>query len=158
MRPWTEAEQEAHRQAWVEALRSGNYLQTTGALIGRDWSAGITPPPIAYCCLGVACVVAAEDPELAPFELEIDLDDEVVRFGIGYGDETDSEAEADNESEYLPPFLVDYFGLLGTRGEYGESDDEELIRLNDDGVTFGDIARTIESEEFRVTGTQRGGK
>jgi hypothetical protein len=36
---------------WVEALRSGRYKQATGALKKED----------GYCCLGVACDLAAQD-------------------------------------------------------------------------------------------------
>ena len=37
-------------QKWVEALRSGKYEQTRGALRKGDW----------FCCLGVACELAIE--------------------------------------------------------------------------------------------------
>lgn len=48
-------------QAWVKALRSGEYKQTTGAL--RRSSATETMPE-GYCCLGVLCDIAAKNPEL----------------------------------------------------------------------------------------------
>ncbi len=40
----------ANRKAWVEALRSGKYQQTTGTLTDQE----------GYCCLGVACLVAGK--------------------------------------------------------------------------------------------------
>jgi len=46
--------------AWVKALRSGDYQQTTGKLKGlRD---GDFPPntPPGYCCLGVLCDISTE--------------------------------------------------------------------------------------------------
>ena len=43
------------KKAWIKALKSGDYIQGTGAL---RRSITINDPEIAYCCLGVACVVA----------------------------------------------------------------------------------------------------
>ena len=43
------------KKAWTKALRSGDYIQGAGTL-RRDST--VNNPEIAYCCLGVACVVA----------------------------------------------------------------------------------------------------
>ena len=40
------------KKQWIKALKSGDYLQGTGALSESSGSA------LAYCCLGVACSVA----------------------------------------------------------------------------------------------------
>jgi hypothetical protein len=44
------------RQAWLEALRSGDYQQGRGALKQKDEGNGVV-----YCCLGVACEVIAPE-------------------------------------------------------------------------------------------------
>lgn len=51
-------------QAWLAALRSGQYRQTTGVL--QDHEA-------AFCCLGVACMVS---------QLNLRLDGEHKLFGV----------------------------------------------------------------------------
>ena len=43
------------KKAWIKALKSGDYIQGTGAL---KRSIDINNSEIAYCCLGVACSVA----------------------------------------------------------------------------------------------------
>ena len=43
------------KKAWIKALKSGDYIQGTGAL---RRSIDINNSEIAYCCLGVACIVA----------------------------------------------------------------------------------------------------
>ena len=43
-------------QKWVDALRSGEYKQTRGALRGDD--EGNEPK---FCCLGVACDLYAKE-------------------------------------------------------------------------------------------------
>ena len=43
------------KKAWIKALKSGDYIQGTGAL---KRSIDINNSEIAYCCLGVACAVA----------------------------------------------------------------------------------------------------
>lgn len=55
------AEQAAHCRLWIAALRSGEYQQTKGALhrlVPGDAPGGGLPA--GWCCLGVACDVAAE--------------------------------------------------------------------------------------------------
>lgn len=49
---------------WLEALRSGEYEQTTGALRSTN----------GYCCLGVLCEVAVKNgviPEAVPDEINV---------------------------------------------------------------------------------------
>jgi hypothetical protein len=56
---WTPEEQREHRRLWVEALRSGRFTQGRGALHWVDDPVSSTGD--SYCCLGVACKVAAEN-------------------------------------------------------------------------------------------------
>lgn len=52
------------RAKWLDALRSGNYTQTTGTLVaGLDAEGHVIPRrlphhKLGYCCLGVLCDVA----------------------------------------------------------------------------------------------------
>ena len=43
-----------NQKLWVEALRSGKYLQGKERLVQKDG------PNITYCCLGVACKLYEE--------------------------------------------------------------------------------------------------
>ena len=43
------------KQQWIEALRSGNYLQ------GKNWLADDMGTNVYYCCLGVLCEIAELD-------------------------------------------------------------------------------------------------
>jgi hypothetical protein len=52
------------KKLWVDALRSGDYQQTTGRLRRETHSAGT-----GFCCLGVLCNLhAQEHPEIAAKE------------------------------------------------------------------------------------------
>lgn len=44
---------------WVAALRSGNYLQGSGAL-GADYVTDTTPKTKLHCCLGVLCEIGVK--------------------------------------------------------------------------------------------------
>ncbi len=50
MSTYTDDEIREHRKLWTEALRSGAYRQARGTLEREG----------AYCCLGVACIVAEQ--------------------------------------------------------------------------------------------------
>jgi hypothetical protein len=52
------------KEAWVKALRSGDYRQANGKLF--DPAAG------SYCCLGVLCKVAGAEFKVAEIVLECD--------------------------------------------------------------------------------------
>jgi hypothetical protein len=57
-------EKKARMRAFIAALRSGRYRQTTGTLnrlYKADESVGRTRAIRKYCCLGVACEVAIKD-------------------------------------------------------------------------------------------------
>jgi hypothetical protein len=65
------------KQKWIEALRSGNYEQTTGSL--REGN--------RYCCLGVLCAIQGsnfqEFPELETGELTSDDEDNEYDYSAG---------------------------------------------------------------------------
>lgn len=109
---------------WVDALRSGEFKQTTGRL--RN-DAG------EYCCLGVACEVAIKDGiDLVPF------DDGYLRPELlGYTGGT------------MPVAVREWLGLSGDpiigTGEFGLP--LSAISTNDShGWSFDQIADAIERE------------
>lgn len=103
------------QKKWVEALRSGTYTQCNDALVSYNAQTGHA----SYCCLGVADKL---------FNLVPNSKDNL------YGS--------------------DYRGVLGLRTENGGFlrlmtvngyDYTELTQMNDDGVTFEQIADFIET-------------
>lgn len=110
------------KKAWVEALRSGKYLQGKYALRTKDNH---------FCCLGVA-VEAMDlggwaDPALDPVEAQIfDPTKYVGEFVTGQ-----------TNQNRMPPQTRDLIGL-------DVLDHDVLIGMNDNGKTFGEIADYIE--------------
>lgn len=106
-------------KAWVKALRSGEYKQAKGRLKEGD----------AYCCLGVACIVATkggveEVPEIAYDDVDLDINFIMVKEWIGL---------MDAQGRYE----------VGTKAYYLASD-------NDSGLSFGEIADIIEANEDKL--------
>lgn len=126
----TKEQRQELRRKWVEALRSGEFLQTDCALHDDH----------GYCCLGVACEVFERE---FPGELNVTLDDN------GYW-------HYDGEDTFLPEKVADAFGihpegrtknsrLLETPTQSSNSlYENSLYDLNDSGVTFTEIADVIE--------------
>lgn len=112
---------------WVDALRSGQYVQGTGGLKLE------TPEGAQYCCLGVACDVAIKDGV------------KVNQRAIG----ARSYIEFNETSGFLPEAVMAW---LGTDTDSpmvlcrNDSDFEQtLTYLNDtEGWGFGEIADAIE--------------
>lgn len=73
---------------WIDALRSGDYKQTTGCLVDGN----------GYCCLGVGTEVAIKNG--LPYR----------RVGlVGYRPESDPESEPENT--VLPKAVADWYGV-----------------------------------------------
>ena len=110
---------QAIKEKWVAALRSGEYQQCTGALCreggGRDAD--------KFCCLGVLCDIMQEG-EWKPAE---SLYGNKRRFSIG-----DS-----SNCNKLPLALLDRTGI-------SMSLENRLLEMNDNGETFAQIADYIE--------------
>jgi len=107
---------------WVEALRSGEYPQTTNWLAKEG----------RYCCLGVACELAVKDG--LPVEVTFNG---AIRKPLSYN----------GFNQVLPPAVRDWLGLdeLDPYAEY-EGSRHKLSLLNDDGAfDFNAIADVIES-------------
>lgn len=104
---------------WVEALRSGEYKQTDSVLCQRypDGSLG-------HCCLGVLCR----------------LNDKVEVI------EKDNELFFDAEKSVLPFTVKNWAEMKTVDGNFDLEDNEfnSLVEMNDDGVSFLEIADFIE--------------
>jgi hypothetical protein len=107
------------KEKWIAALRSGEYAQTKGALrrpVG-------TPQGAGYCCLGVLCevVVGRENIEWEPA----------------------ANAYSFMGESGLPPTPV------LEEADYTEEENDtfwELPSMNDNGVSFDEIADYIEQK------------
>ena len=110
--------QKALREKWVEALRSGDYEQTTerleGPVLDDD---GEATSRIGHCCLGVLCRVIEPEGSISQFR---------AKPGEGYPPQ-----EILNEET---------LAMVGISLE----DQYRLTNLNDDGVSFEEIADLLE--------------
>lgn len=107
------------QKKWVEALRSGKYKQGTSRL-SRDGY---------YCCLGVACEIFAK-----ALGLKISLKDGRKIY---------------DRSDTLAPIKI--VKLLKLRSNAGKGKDfrtQTLTYLNDNGVSFNQIADLLETGEY----------
>lgn len=121
-RNWTLEEQKAHRKEWVNALRSGKFMQGRKALHIESTN--------SYCCLGVACVVAGK---------KIPAVKRPVGENDGY----------DDKYLVLSEEVQDYYGLNSSNGEYESNSNlvKSLTIDNDDNnLDFNQIADIIEAE------------
>lgn len=119
------------KQLWIEALRSGEYPQDSGALRTQD----------GYCCLGVLCEVALKEGVIKPEDVKPNKadDDELWSYGPGIADDITLPEAVQNWAE---------IDEAGTRSDCVVTDVEgsNLALLNDRGESFEDIAKVIEAE------------
>lgn len=109
------------KKLWVEALRSGEYKQTSGELRDSD----------GFCCLGVLCDIYKKE------ELEGEW---------AASDGTDAQifiTSHDRSSQFLPSEVMHWSGLPVNPSVF---DDDTLADLNDSGADFALIAAIIETE------------
>lgn len=116
------------KKKWVEALRSGQYEQGTGALVIEDQTG--TGVERRYCCLGVLCEVVGMVPMRLP---------------------TDDRLSYDGEVGELPSTVVAFTGLTEPDPKLNkyirptlDNEVRSLARFNDDGLTFPQIADVID--------------
>lgn len=114
---------------WLDALRSGSYQQTKGAL--RSVHSG-------FCCLGVLCDVMDSSKWVPPHP----QDHRYVYVNADYNAEIDPEAwDSDYDDRVLggyPP--RSYLAKVGLTPNQAR----ELAGMNDEGASFTTIADTIE--------------
>jgi len=121
---YTKEEIEGNRTAWIEALTSGEYKQTSSRLhrIGGG-----------YCCLGVACEVLGVEGV------------EGVEVG-GLGNERIK--SYDGDPAYAPHRVTAALGLHTPDGAYYNDKGGQissLARDNDNGKSFLDIVEILNS-------------
>ena len=109
---------------WVAALRSGEFKQGRGVLRVGD----------LFCCLGVSCELAVR--------AGVDIDMTVVNNAFTYNGHAFS----------LPANVRLWLGLTTEKGEYIDAIGSRgsLTADNDNGVSFAQIANTIEAHESEL--------
>lgn len=116
---------------WLDALKSGEYKQGQKTLRDED----------KFCCLGVACDLFAQAHRSDAKWIK--LEPHVWQFAI------DPEDDDSKVSEYLNADVKQWVGLQSISGEPSISSDSPpnlsgLAYLNDEGLTFKEIAEEIE--------------
>lgn len=111
-------------QKWVDALRSGEYVQGKDSL--RTWD--------RLCCLGVLSELAIEN--------GVEIEKSISPMGI---------YSYNGDDCYAPTLVADWVGLTSKQGVYGHGN-SCLAKKNDAGCTFSEIADLIElhAEELGV--------
>ena len=110
------------KEKWVNALRSGDYKQTTGNLY---------EPGVGYCCLGVLTDLYLK---------EKGLEWDTTKSSTGW-------VCFEDEFEFLPESVMQWAGLKDNRGTYDNViESPALTDLNDNGISFNEIADVIESK------------
>ena len=107
-------------EKWIAALRSGEYKQTSGILANHNRT--------EHCCLGVLCELAIED----GVGLQVLRPDDA------------SYTSFDGEGSHLPDCVQDWADTYGATPVTPRQSIVELIRMNDSGSSFEDIADHIE--------------
>ena len=113
---------------WVEALRSGNYIQ------GIEYLKQKSDGEIYYCCLGVLCEIEKE---------RFDLQEKEGDFAFEFN-ETDSVLP-----KKVSKLLGWYKGTdknLDTTGKIRDRQFTDLAEANDNGQIFESIADIIEEQ------------
>ncbi len=112
------------KEAWVDALRSGDYFQIRGQL--GDGGNG-------RCCLGVLADV-------------VDIPSDCLPEGAGHEEFRDRlyADKSNDRSELYHDFPS--VGMLKEMGSLGMSEAQALAQMNDDGHGFAEIADFIEKK------------
>lgn len=110
---------------WVDALRSGEYEQ------GKNCLAQETENKIKYCCLGVACELAYQE----NFVDKVVIEAAHGQSSIFYG--------ASVQSGCLPIEVMRWLEV-DANDPYIHVAGDWLSALNDEGLTFNNIADLIE--------------
>jgi hypothetical protein len=132
---WSLVQQAEHRRQWVAALRSGEFAQGRNALRDGD----------SYCCLGVACELAARANVIRPGRRA------VPRPGVPRSDMVYGYGSVGNTG-YLPIEVMDWLGVLSNTAPLTDPPEgiPHLAAANDQGMSFHEIADLIEQGKIRV--------
>lgn len=115
------------KKKWLSALRSGKYKQTQKTLKDSN----------GHCCLGVLCDIHRLTTK---------------KKGNTWKKRVNGQLEYHGFSDVLPPIVSKWAGLKDSIGEPAKNPTlrnslgylTSLVGLNDDGVSFKEIARYIE--------------
>ena len=122
------------KKDWIDALRSGEFKQCTGALAKRDPEAGTT----SYCCLGVLATIAGVG-------VRLDVASP-VEHAVFFTFDEDNTATGIIPAAYQNTIVSDLD--LSTLVGPGIDRPDDLMRIlttkNDNGATFEDIATYLE--------------
>jgi hypothetical protein len=120
---------------WIDALRSGEYQQTTGSLENLQGGQRYN------CCLGVLMRVASADPTLS-------------HLTFTFQDPDPSGYVLMNGNSSLPPeSVMGEFGFGSERNPHLRILGGNATQANDDGYSFADIAYALEWELANEEGT-----
>ena len=128
------------KQKWVSALRSGDYEQGSNWLYSGQ----------GYCCLGVLCDIYAKENKES-WQI-LDEDGELITE-----EELSREPHSmdyfffDDETEFLPESVMKWSGVpydpsVVIENEEGERVKEQIVVLNDSGMSFNELADLIEQQ------------
>jgi hypothetical protein len=137
------------KELWINALRSGKYVQGKAVLVIPDEEG----KPVEACCLGVLCDLAIQHGlqikyNAVPGEYVEYHSPERRQSKYPYGED---DLRPEWERWYLPSAVAEWAGLedctpevyvwdVDRRGEY------PLHELNDEGMSFQKIADLIEEQ------------
>lgn len=127
------------RSKWLDALRSGTYVQTRGVLHEN------IPSGKAYCALGVLLYVALgnETPE-EPLLMSTEIEEALKTAGVA------SELTLRHDSPVRPHAVAESLSPDSLDECFNEGVDVPIVDLNDSyGLSFGVIADLIEEEYGR---------
>ena len=127
------------RSKWLDALRSGTYVQTRGVLYEN------TPSGKAYCALGVLLHVALGDetPE-EPLTMSTEIDEALKTAGVA------ARLTLRHDSPVRPHAVAESLFPDSLDECFNEGVYVSIVDLNDScGLSFGVIADLIEEEYGR---------
>lgn len=114
------------KQKWIDALRSGRYIQ------GKKFLKRSVNDAPKYCCLGVLCEIEGKE-----WNLIADFTNNVMRYDVQSPEDKVLVYAAESSVGMLPEHTRILVGLPS-------SIEHELIRMNDQGTDFNEIANYIE--------------
>lgn len=118
----------AFEKELVDALRSDRFIQGTGQLRSSKYN--------KYCCLGVACTISGCGEWTSEGEIYRDNDNGFDFISESFVRLTDKvRIKLNWAADYGPTNIIDRAG-----------DKVSLIRMNDDGFTFSQIADVIAND------------
>lgn len=118
------------KELWLSALRGGEYHQGKN-LLHKSFPEDHRPDE--FCCLGVLCDLAVKNGVILSQDVHI-LQGRVEEY---------SYIEYQGSSSFLPDAVQKWSGVWSDNGSFDDGTDS-LVRLNDDGIPFLNIANVIE--------------